>query len=127
MSNSVDILKETAARLYELRASATTPEHSQPQISGFTPIENDCHTNVTNFCTLARGYTPISGWLLYDLTELSRLRFIAHSVVRDDSTGKLIDITPGGQGGRLFLEHPDHDEFYMLVTGHDLEYLEHHY
>jgi len=122
----VDILKETAAALYERRHLARSVPFAIPPTPGYSPVENDCHANATKFCRLNKNYTPLSGWLLYDLTSLRRMRFIAHSVVRH-SSGQLYDVTPGRQADTSFLEHEDQDMFYMIVTGHDLTHLDYPY
>jgi hypothetical protein len=116
----MSFLDEFAAALYERRHQAISVTFHSLVAPGWKPMPGDCHANVNRLCDLALGYQPVRGWLIYDLTLLRRVRFIAHSVVRDLS-GDLIDITPGRlPGPKQFLVHEDQDEFYMIVTGHDL-------
>ena len=120
-------LDNLAADLYKRRALAVSVPFRSISAPGWEPMPNDCHANVNRLCDLALGYKPIRGWLVYDLTDLRLCRFIAHSVVRD-SSGNLMDVTPGRRAGlKTFLIYEDQDDFYMVVTGHDLTHVEHRY
>ena len=120
-------LDDLAADLYKRRHQAASVPFQELTEPGWKPVPNDCHANVDRLCDLALGYQTVRGWLIYDLTLIRRCRFIAHSVVRDTS-GNLIDITPGRLAGQQrFLVHEDQDEFYMIVKGHNLTYVEHRY
>lgn len=123
----MSFLDDFAAELYERRRHAVPVPFQSLDVSDWKPEPNDCHANVNRLCDLALGYQAVRGWLIYDLTTLRRCRFIAHSVVRGPS-GNLIDVTPGRLAGeQRFLVHADQDEFYMVVTGHDLTHVEHRY
>jgi len=57
------------------------------------PRQNMCHHNATEWCELKPEFTPVRGWLYFDLPGLPNVRFVAHSVIRTPS-GELSDITP---------------------------------
>lgn len=65
----------------------------QVAIGDWTPQANMCHHNVSWFCENSPGYTPIRGWLYFDLSGLAVAKFLSHSVVCAPD-GELFDITP---------------------------------
>ncbi len=83
-----------AACLYERINEAIIPKWADISIGEWTPKENLCHENVTTICHHSPSYTPVRGWLYFDLEgALPYVWFNAHSLVRDDS-GIMYDITP---------------------------------
>lgn len=64
------------------------------ELGGWKPTAKECHGNVSTWCQNTDGYSPVRGWLYFDFDDqLSYVRFVAHSVVRD-AQGILWDITP---------------------------------
>lgn len=57
------------------------------------PKHNMCHHNATDWCELKPEFTPVRGWLYFDLPGLPHVKFVAHSIVRTPG-GDLVDITP---------------------------------
>ena len=54
---------------------------------------NMCHHNTAELWRHDNSYTPIRGWLYFDLPELDCVKFLSHSVVRLPN-GEFVDITP---------------------------------
>lgn len=72
---------------------AVVVERIEVSIGDWKPQPNMCHHNVTLFCEHNSAYTPVRGWLYFELPGLRFAKFLAHSVVRA-SDGTLYDITP---------------------------------
>jgi hypothetical protein len=62
-------------------------------VGDWRPVRNLCHHNATYFCDNNQEYTPVRGWLYFELPGLEVAKFLSHSVVRA-SDGTLYDITP---------------------------------
>ncbi len=78
------------ARLSEAVIVAT----ATVSIGEWMPQPNQCHENVTVWCTHNQAYEVVRGWLYMDMAgQLAYEVFLAHSVVRDHE-GRLWDITP---------------------------------
>ncbi|MEY8210911.1 MAG: hypothetical protein RPT00_01510, partial [Gammaproteobacteria bacterium] len=48
---------------------------------------------VSDWCENNPAYTPVRGWLYFDLPGLPQVKFVSHSVVRAPDN-ELYDITP---------------------------------
>lgn len=59
----------------------------------WAPKSNMCHHNVSLWCELNTDYSPVRGWIYFDLSGLDYVRFVAHSAVKAPD-GDLYDITP---------------------------------
>ena len=93
MKSLNEYLQAYATRLFERRDEGIIPIKLKVSIGDWQPIVNKCHQNVTDLCDKDNRYTPVRGWLCFDLAPLEQIKFIAHSVVRDED-GTLYDITP---------------------------------
>ena len=82
-----------AARLFARVGDALTVRPAALTIGDWKPLANDCHGNVSELCAHDPTYTPIRGWLYFDLGgHLDWVLFVAHSVVRAPDA-QLYDIT----------------------------------
>jgi hypothetical protein len=82
---------------------------------------NACHANCESFVEKFEGCRVVRGWLVS-----GGHWFIPHSVVREVSTGELLDITPAppDSGMLPFVEHAgSEDDFAILRKGRDGGYL----
>lgn len=59
------------------------------------PKPNMCHHNAMLFCDRKPDWSPVRGWLYFDLTGLDIAKFVSHSVVQAPD-GTYCDITPWG-------------------------------
>ena len=85
---------EYTQRLYLRVGQGEVAPPARVSIDDWTPVENDCHANVTTWCKSSNGFEIVRGWLYFDLAGLlPYVLFNAHSVIRD-SAGELWDITP---------------------------------
>lgn len=57
------------------------------------PEPNKCHHNVSIWCSHNDNFSPVRGWLYFDLPGLPSVMFMAHSAVLTPE-GELSDITP---------------------------------
>jgi len=57
------------------------------------PQQNMCHHNAVLFCERRPGWSPVRGWLYFDLPGLDVAKFVSHSVVQGPD-GAYFDITP---------------------------------
>lgn len=82
-----------AKELYSRVGSATLLNRATIAGGDWEPQANMCHHNVTICCELKPEYTPVRGWLYFELPGASFVKFVAHSAVRTPD-GELYDITP---------------------------------
>lgn len=82
-----------ANTLLERSHEAVVVKRVSVAFEGWEAKANMCHHNVTDFCELCPAYTPVRGWLYFEIAGNERAKFLAHSVVRTPD-GELIDITP---------------------------------
>ena len=77
-----------------------------------------CHHNATELWRHDNSYTPIRGWLYFDLPGLDYVKFVSHSAVKMPD-GKLVDITP--KQNTIFQDYPfleghlDEEDYENLV------------
>lgn len=98
-------LRAYGQELYERRAQAQTVALSEVRLgSQWRPLFKQCHDNVdcwvANHPKVAGGrqHEAVRGWLYFDMAGvLPYVKFVAHSVVRNDG-GRLLDITPNLTG-----------------------------
>lgn len=81
------------ARLHE---AAYLPR-VEMQGGNWQPQPNMCHHNVTEYCQLDRRFSPVRGWLFFDLPYENYYKFVAHSVLKFPD-GSIMDITPSNAG-----------------------------
>ncbi len=88
-------LEKYAKKLLSRIADGEAAILKRAYISGgdWQPKVRMCHHNVTTWCNHKSEYTPVRGWLYFDLSELNCIRFVAHSAVLTPQ-GELYDITP---------------------------------
>ena len=87
-------IKKIADRLYERIDEGVIVKYTKVSIGEWTPEENQCHLNVSIWCEHNENYTPVRGWLYFDLPFFyPYVLFKAHSVIRDENS-VLLDITP---------------------------------
>jgi hypothetical protein len=86
-------LPSLAARFYERRNEAVSIKRVRVEGGDWQPEPNQCHKNVTLWCSWHPAQTALRGWLVADYSEIGFYRFFAHSVVETE-TGNLIDLTP---------------------------------
>ena len=85
---------EYTTRLRARQAEGVFVSPAQVSIGEWAPRANQCHENVTVWCTNDQAFQIVRGWLYLDLAgRLPYEIFLAHSVVRDKD-GALWDITP---------------------------------
>ena len=101
-----------------LRRVAEARRLRRAEIAGgdWQPQPNWCHANVSVWCEVKEGYTPVRGWLYFDLPGLAFCSFVAHSALRAPN-GELYDITPSRTSAEYpFLEGGlSEDEYAELV------------
>lgn len=87
-------LRQYVKSLYERREEGLYVARQPIRLDDWQPSPNHCHANTLILESYGRGLSAVHGWLYMDF-EGSRdyVRFIAHSVIRDQS-GNLIDVTP---------------------------------
>lgn len=94
-------IPEYSKRLYERRAEGIIVQPATVSLGDWKTSPNDCHANVSAWCSNVQGYEAVRGWLYFDLANaLPYVLFNAHSVVRAPD-GKLWDITPA-QASQLY-------------------------
>jgi hypothetical protein len=100
------------------------------EAAGWKPAPGECHRNVDRIVAHCRQFSPVRGWLIFDMDTgsgglVSVVRFAAHSVVQTDDE-QLVDITPSPGAGRYpFIIHPGPpEEFRMLVEHWSLPYVD---
>jgi len=54
---------------------------------------NMCHHNTSALYLHDNRYTPVRGWLYFDLPGLDYVKFVSHSAVSTPD-GEVVDITP---------------------------------
>lgn len=87
-------ITEYAASLFGRRHESANLAWADISIGDWKPMQNQCHENVTTWCTYNTGYEPIRGWLYFDFeNKLDYVQFVAHSAVRAPDS-MLYDITP---------------------------------
>ena len=87
----------------------------QVNLGEWTPELNKCHHNVAAWIESNPHHWQVLGWLVVAAPNSDYIRFVAHSVVEDD-TGNRFDITPlNATGPRPFLEAGiDGDDFFWI-------------
>lgn len=77
---------------------------------------NDCHTNCERHVEMDSNFDIVRGWL-----TIERHLFIPHSVLRERSSGRLVDIAPDGtdNGAIPFIEHIGSEEDFSILKGRD--------
>lgn len=70
---------------------------AEMQGGNWQPQPNMCHHNVTEYCELDSRFSPVRGWLFFDLPNESYYKFVAHSVLKFPD-GSIMDITPSNAG-----------------------------
>lgn len=86
-------IKKYTESLYKRVGDAVMLNRAEIKGGNWQPEPNMCHHNVTIWCEHNSEYTPVRGWLYFDLPGLNYVKFIAHSVVLTPDN-KLFDITP---------------------------------
>lgn len=81
------------AALFHRRGEARIVGRRKLVGGSWSPEENQCHQNVTIWCAQNSQFTPVRGWLYFEMEGSDCALFLAHSVVREPS-GVLADITP---------------------------------
>ena len=91
---SEEDIRRYGAALYSRIDEAVMLQRARIEGGDWQPEPNKCHHNVTEWCQHNQGYTPVRGWLYFDLAGLTNyVKFVAHSAVRTPE-GELSDITP---------------------------------
>lgn len=95
------------------RAISARPVRREPHASA---QPNACHANCEAFVRQCAGYGVVRGWLVSQGCWL-----MPHSVVRETTSGKLIDVTPDPTNSSIpFVEHLGSEEdFAILRVGRD--------
>lgn len=90
--NRIEI--ETYARsLYARVAEARILKRIGINAGIWTAKENMCHHNATELHLHDERYTPIRGWLYFDLSAFGYIKFVSHSAILTPE-GEIVDITP---------------------------------
>jgi hypothetical protein len=107
-----------ASRLYERRGKTVVV----PRVEISETKLGRCHENVVTYVATNPGSKRVTGWLIMKIANGPHW-FISHSVVKT-GTGKLIDITPSGDGQLLPFLADNSSEFFALIDEHlpKLEY-----
>lgn len=108
-----------AAGLYARLTECAVLRRVEVASEGWTPQANECHANVTEWCTRYPEYEIVRGWLYFDFGGvLGRVQFLAHSAVRAPD-GLLYDITPSqaSQEYPFLTANLSEDDFAALVQG----------
>jgi hypothetical protein len=109
-------VKEYVSLLYNRRHESKLTGVATIEGGNWQPIQNECHENVNTFCAQSKGFTPVRGWLYFDLPDTPDcVMFLAHSVVKTPD-GFLSDITPQVASQRYpFLEAKLNDEEFFAI------------
>lgn len=89
-------LQAYAHQLFERRNTAAVIKPADVSIGNWRPRPNHCHENARTWADNHTGVAAVQGWLVMNLGRMGNkhcTRFIAHSVIRDE-TGEMWDITP---------------------------------
>lgn len=106
-----------AARLFECVNEATLLKSADVSIGDWSPVENECHGNVTSVCEHESTYTSARGWLYFDFGgSWDRVKFVAHSAIRAPD-GTLYNITPSSASQQcpFILAEESEEDFAKLV------------
>lgn len=83
-----------ASSLYERRNEGVILQRAEIVNGDWAPEPNRCHDNVSTWCEYNEEYTPVRGWLYFDLADaLAFVQFLPHSAVLTPAQ-ELFDITP---------------------------------
>ncbi len=85
--------KEYAQYLCIEARNSCVSKRAEVSIREWKPVENMCHHNVSIWCANNPSYTPVRGWLYFNLPGFPHVKFVSHSVVRAPDK-ELYDITP---------------------------------
>jgi hypothetical protein len=107
---------EYAEALHSRASEAILLKRAVIENGDWEPQANMCHHNVSMWCEQKTDYSPVRGWLYFDMPGLNYVRFVAHSAVRAPD-GELYDITPSNaQQDYPFIESGlSEDEYAELV------------
>jgi hypothetical protein len=119
-------IRTLAARLYERRNEAVGIKRVRVDGDDWQPDPNQCHHNVTLWCSHHPKDIAVRGWVVADYSDIGFYKFFAHSVVETEA-GDLIDITPNPAPWRYpFLKHnPADGDFAEIVEGQQIVSLTH--
>lgn len=126
--SAVDFLRELARQLYERRHQAVLVPFRDCSGPDFQPTQQDCHSNVDEWCISHPRHRAVRGWFVYEAwLPQGFCRFASHSVVLDEE-GELFDLTPTRAVQRYpFLRnHLTDEEFVLMISARRLVRLEHH-
>lgn len=85
---------ETYARsLYGRIGEARVLRRVEIDAENWEAQPNMCHHNASALHLQDARYTPVRGWLYFDLPGLGYVKFVSHSAVRTPD-GEIVDITP---------------------------------
>lgn len=110
-------LNDYACRLYERQRSEAEAllRLTIGDGTGWLPQPVQCHDNARRVANAnPNNYELVNGWHVCDYGY--EFGFIAHSVVRDRTTGRLIDITPTDDPFPSDLFLPDADPNYWVAA-----------
>lgn len=110
-------IEEYSQHLANRRSEAKILPRAEIIGGDWQPEPNKCHHNATTWCDLNEDFSPVRGWLYFDLPLLEHIKFIAHSAVLSPE-GKIFDITPSNATQDYpFLESHLDEEVYAELVG----------
>ena len=86
-------VNEYAKSLYTKISEALLLKRAAIENGDWEPQPNMCHHNVSTWCELKSDYSPVRGWLYFDLPGLNYVKFVSHSAVKSPE-GELYDVSP---------------------------------
>jgi hypothetical protein len=105
-----------AKSLYERRSEAVFVPKIKITLPNWQPKPNECHDNCTELYLRQGNCEIIHGWVCVDASAIGFYRFVAHSVMKDE-TGSLFDITPSTiESELLFLNGNLNSDQYFEAT-----------
>lgn len=119
-------VKEYAELIFRDIKKAVVPQRTMVRIGEWQPEPNMCHHNVSIWCENNPEYSPVRGWLYFDLPALGYVKFVSHSVVLTPN-GELFDITPSNasQDYPFVLSGLSEEEYAALVEGSGISEIVH--
>ena len=113
-SNPMDI-EQYSKNLKDRVHEAKYLNRVEVSIGDWKTEANMCHHNVTQVCVNESSYTPVRGWLVFNIKEENLLKFVSHSVVKTPE-GIMVDITPSNVNQEYpFLPSNLNDEEYEYL------------
>lgn len=115
------------ALLYERRNEGVILANKHMTIGDWSPVQNECHRNVTRLCEFNPKLTAVRGWLYFDFENaLPHVRFTAHSAILEED-GLMYDVTPSlaSQPYPFIRAQESEEEYAEMIESYNISNLDH--